>query len=161
MVGNEMKPERESTPPVVVTATSPEPPEGTMTVIVVGDTTVYPVAAIPAKRTSVTPVKFVPVMVTLVPAVADMGVKEAMVGGGRNVNPLSDPLPLGVITLNAPDVPLPTTAVIVVSPATVNDAASVPPKLTDVAPLKLIPVMVTEVPAPAEVGMKPETITGG
>ena len=32
--------------------------------------------------------------------------------------------------------------------------AAVPPKLTAVAPVKLVPVMVTVVPLPAEVGVK-------
>ena len=38
-------------------------------------------------------------------------------------------------------------------------AAAVPPMLTAVAPLRLVPVMVSEVPLPPEVGVK-EVIVG-
>jgi hypothetical protein len=43
---------------------------------------------------------------------------------------------------------------------TVNDVAAVPPKLTEDAPLKLLPVMVTVKPLPDEVGVN-EVIKGG
>jgi hypothetical protein len=41
----------------------------------------------------------------------------------------------------------------VVEFTTVNDAAAVPPKLTAVAPVKLVPDIVTVVPVFAEVGV--------
>ena len=50
--------------------------------------------------------------------------------------------------------PPPTTAVILVALTTLKDAAAVAPKLTEVAPVKLVPVMVIVVPVPAEVGVK-------
>ena len=56
-------------------------------------------------------------------------------------------VPPGVVTVMAPVAPLPTVAVIWVSQLTVKEAAAVPPKVTAVAPVKLVPVMVTAVPA--------------
>ena len=41
----------------------------------------------PPKLTAVAPVKLVPVMVTVVPLPAFVGVKEDIVGGGINVKP--------------------------------------------------------------------------
>lgn len=51
-----------------------------------------------------------------------------------------------MVTVTVPLVPLPTTAVMLVALATLNEAAGVPPKLTAVAPVKLVPVRVTVVP---------------
>src|SRR5688572_26415460 len=48
--------------------------------MLVGETTVNDAAAVPPKLTAVVPVKFVPVMVTVVPLIADVGVNEVMVG---------------------------------------------------------------------------------
>jgi hypothetical protein len=55
---------------------------------------------------------------------------------------------------------LPTTAVIWVAELTVKLWAATVPNLTAVAPVKLVPVMIIEVPVPPEVGVKP-VITGG
>jgi len=57
-------------------------PPGTVAVIWVLLLTVK-VAATPLKRTSVVPVKFVPVMVTEVPTGPDVGEKLVMVGGRK------------------------------------------------------------------------------
>ena len=81
-VGNEMYPVNEPVPPTVVTLTDPDPPDGVMAVIVVGDTTIKEVAGTLAKLTAVTPEKFVPVIVTVTPAAADVGLKLVTVGGG-------------------------------------------------------------------------------
>jgi hypothetical protein len=56
-------------------------------------------------------------------------------------------MPPSVVTCTLPVVPLPSMAVILVALFTVNEAAGVPPKLTALAPVKLVPVMVTLVPA--------------
>jgi hypothetical protein len=70
-------------PPGVVTAIFPvTAPAGTMAVICVSLLTVKVVAATPPKATAVDPVKCVPVMVTLVPTVPEVGVKELIVGDG-------------------------------------------------------------------------------
>ena len=55
-------------------------------------------------------------------------------------------VPPGVVTVTLPVDPLPTVAVIWVEESTVKLAASVPPNLTAVASVKLVPVMVTDVP---------------
>jgi hypothetical protein len=50
--------------------------------------------------------------------------------------------------------PFPTTAEIVVALVTEKEVAAVPPKLTAVAPVKLVPVIVIVVPGLADVGVK-------
>ena len=81
-------------------------------------------------------------------------------GGGRNVNPANDAEPPGVVTLMLPEDPVPTTAVILVGETTVKDAAFVPPKLTAVAPVKLVPVIVITAPGLPDKGVK-EVMAGG
>ena len=65
---------------VEVTLTLPDAPAPTTAVIVVAFTTVNDDAAVPPKLTAVVPAKFVPVIVTVVPVAAVVGVKEMMVG---------------------------------------------------------------------------------
>ena len=79
---------------------------------------------------------------------------NAGVTGLQKVKPVLAPVPLAVVTLTLPLVPLPTTAVMVVAFTTVNEVAAVPPKLTAVAPVKFVPVMVTVEPVAAVVGVK-------
>jgi len=69
-------------PPVVVTTMEPDGPDGAAAVMVVGDTTVK-LTEMPPIVTEVTLLKLVPVIVIIVPAVADVGAKELMVGAGR------------------------------------------------------------------------------
>jgi hypothetical protein len=62
-------------------------------------------------------------------------------------------VPAGVVTVTSTTVGLDTlgdTAVKVVDEATLNDTAAIEPNLTAVAPLKPLPVMVTEVPPAIE-----------
>jgi hypothetical protein len=75
------------------------------------------------------------------------------------VNPACEAVPPGVVTLTLPEAPAPTTAVMLVAETTVKDVAAVPPKLTEVAAVKLMPVTVTVAPAAPEVGAK-EVIAG-
>jgi hypothetical protein len=91
ITGNALKPVCEFVPPGVITITDPDGPDGTTAVIVVEETTVNDVAATPPKLTDEAPVKPVPVIITVVPAVADAGKKDVIKGGGINVNPESDP----------------------------------------------------------------------
>lgn len=121
--GKAMYPGAVVVPPGVVTDINPEAPEGTIAVIVEGDTTTNEVAAIPPKLTAEAELKFVPEIVTEVPAVASVGENEVMVGGGKKVNPASVPIPVGVFTVTLPDAPLPTTAVIVVEDCTMKEVA--------------------------------------
>jgi hypothetical protein len=59
---------------------------------------------------------------------------------------------LGVVTVTStvPDDPAGDTAVTVVDDVTLNDAAATEPNLTAVAPVKLVPVTVSEVPPAVE-----------
>ena len=82
-------------------------------------------------------------------------------GTCRKVNPPRPPVPPGVVTDTLPLDPIPTTAVISVLDTTVNDCAAVPPKLTPVAPLSTVPVIVTVAPCPADVGAKLVIVGGG
>jgi len=116
------------------------------------------VAAVPPKLTAVAPVKFVPVITTDKPLPELVGVKEVMVGAAI-VNPVLVAVPPGVVTLTLPLVPEPTTAVIWVDELTVNELAAVPPKLTAVAPVRFVPVMVTDPPDASVDGVK-EVIVG-
>ena len=161
MVGNEINPAKEPVPPGVVTLIEPEPPEGVTAVIVVGEIVLNELAGTPAKLTAVTPLKLVPVMVTVTPAAAVVGTKPVIPGGGRKVKPPREPWPVGVTTFTFPEAPLPTVALMEVDDNTVNPNAETPPKLTDVAPKKFTPVIMTRLPAPAIVGVKEVTITGG
>ena len=76
------------------------------------------------------------------------------------MNPANEPVPATLVTLTLPEVPLATTAVICVALTTVNELAAVPPNVTAVAPVKLVPVIVTVAPNAAEVGVK-EVMVGG
>jgi hypothetical protein len=148
-------------PPGVVTDTFPDAPFAITAVILVADTTVNEVAAVPPKLTAVAPVKLVPVRVTVVRVDAFVGVNEAIVGMvGIKVNPAIVAVPPEEVTEILPEDPDPTTAMIIVGDRTVNDVAAVPPKLTTVAPVKFVPVMVTVAPAPALVGVN-DAIVGG
>ena len=74
--------------------------------------TVNEAALTPPNRTIVAPVKLVPVIVTVAPAIAEVGVKEVIVGAGMKVNPVFEPVPAEVATEILPDAPFPTLAVI-------------------------------------------------
>jgi len=105
----------------VVTDTLPEAPLPTTAEILVGESTEKEAALILPKLTAVAPVKLVPVMVTVAPLVADVGVKEVIVGVGDEikVNPADVATPPGVVTETEPDVPAATIAVILVGDTTV------------------------------------------
>ena len=135
-------------PAGVVTATGPVvAPAGTVAVIWVSEVTVN-VAVVPLNFTAVAPVKPLPVMVTEVPDGPEVGVNEETAGAVPvTVNEaVLVPVPAGVVTATGPVVaPAGTVAVIWVSEVTVN-VAVVPLNFTAVAPVKPLPVMVTEVP---------------
>jgi hypothetical protein len=127
----------------------------------VADVTVK-LAAVPLNLTAVVPVKFVPLIVTLVPAGPVAGVKVVIVGGLTVTVKLLGlvAVPPGVVTLSDPVVaPAGTVARIAVLDVTVNPAA-VPLNLTDDAPVKFVPLMVTLVPVGPLAGVK-LAIVGG
>jgi hypothetical protein len=126
----------------------------------VAELTVKLSAAVPPKFTALALVKPVPVITTELPVPVVVGVNDVIVGTvAEYVNPASVPVPPGVVTLTAPVVPVPTTAVICVAELTVKLVAAVPPKLTALALVKPVPVIVTEVPVPPVVGVN-EVIVG-
>ena len=152
-LGGNVNPDSVPVPPGVVTLADPVVPVPTTAVIWVAELTVKLVAAVPPKLTALALVKPVPVIVTEVPVPAVVGVNEVIVGAvAEYVNPASVPVPPGVVTLTEPVVPVPTTAVICVAEFTVKLVAALPPKLTALALVKPVPVIVTEVPVPAVVG---------
>jgi hypothetical protein len=151
--GINVNPANVATPPGVVTLILPDAPFATTAVRVVLFTTVKEAAGTAPKLTRVAPVKLVPLIVTTIPAPAVAGVKEEIIGAGINVNPAAVAVPAGVVTLTLPELPLATTAVIVVALITVKEVAPRPPKLTMEAPVKLVPVIVTVVPDAAVEGL--------
>ena len=120
--------------------------------MVVAPVTVNVVAVVVPNLTAVAPVNSVPVIVTVVPPADGTGGRGEG-GDGRQALELE---------LRPPEVTVPPGVVIgdwhcarrvgrvlalmVVAPVTVNDVATVVPNLTAVAPVKLVPVMVTVVP---------------
>jgi hypothetical protein len=106
------------------------------------------------------PVRFVPVIVTTVPGCPLLGENEVIVGLGTTVNALAlDAVPAAVVTEMTPVVaPVGTDAVIEVAEATVYAVAATPLNFTAVAPARLVPAMVTTVPTPPDVGVKPVTV---
>ena len=105
--------------------------------------------------------KFAPLIVTVVPIGPDAGLNELIVNCGIKVNPPSVDEPTGVVTVTFPVFPLPTTALIWVEDTTVKELAGIPPKLTPVALLKKLPVMLMTDPAVAEDGLNELMVGGG
>jgi hypothetical protein len=104
-------------------------------------------------------VKPVPVIVTGAKAADVAGEKEVMVGGGTVNLALLVAVPPGVVTAIFPlFAPGPTTATTWVSDTGVTLAALAPLKVTPVAPVRFVPVIVTLVPTPPAVGVKLETV---
>src|SRR6267378_3016028 len=109
-------------PAEVVTLIGPVvAPDGTVAVIVVAEFTVK-LALVPLNRAAEAPVKFVPLIVTLVPTGPLPGVKLETVGGLMTVKLLALlAVPAGVVTLIEPLVaPAGTVAVIAVAEFTVK-----------------------------------------
>src|SRR5207247_1462116 len=134
-------------PPGVVTLSGPlVAPLGTVAAIEVEEFTVKP-ALVPLKVTAVAPVKFVPLIVTLVPTAPLVGVKLVIVGGLSTVKlPVLVAVPPGVVTAIAPVVAVAGTfAVIAVAEFTVKLPLT-PLNVTAVVPVKLVPLIVTLVP---------------
>jgi hypothetical protein len=130
---------------------------GTVAVIWESDATTK-VAATPSKVTELVPVNPEPVIVTLIPTGPLVGEKLLIVGApGAEVTVKLVALvavPPGVVTLIFPVVaPAGTVAVIRESEATLNVAATFL-NLTELAPLKPVPLIVTLVPTGPLVGEK-------
>ena len=96
-------------------------------------------------------------MRTFSPVGPSKGEKELIPNGAgaeEYVKPSLEPVPLGVVIEIAPDAPAPTTAWIELEPFSINEAAFTPPNLTDIAPEKLVPVILTACPELAVEGVK-------
>jgi hypothetical protein len=149
-------------PPGVVTLSGPVvAPAGTVAWIAVADVTVK-LAAVPLNVTDVAPVKFVPLIVTFVPSGPLAGVKPEIVGPLVATVKLFAlvAVPAEVVTLSGPVVALVgTVAWIAVADVTVKLAAA-PLNVTDVAPVKFVPLIVTVAPTAPLVGLK-LVIVGG
>jgi hypothetical protein len=142
----------------VVTETEPVvAPGGTVALIRVAFCT-EKVAETPLKRTAVAPVKFVPLILTEVPIGPLVGLNDVIVGAPVAVTVKFVELvavPLGVVTRIGPVVaPVGTVTVILVpAPFTVKPGAFTLLNETAVAPVKLVPLIWTEVPTGPLVGL--------
>src|SRR5712691_8109595 len=155
-------------PPPVVTPMGPVPaPEGTVAWITVGELTVYVVAVTELNVTELAPLKFVPLIWTFVPTGPLVGAKPLIVGGAGGglvtVKLLAlVAVPPPVVTPIGPVVaPEGTVAWITVGELTVYVVAATEPKVTELAPLKLVPFIWTLVPAGPLVGAKLLMVGGG
>ena len=142
-------------------------PAGVVAVICVALLTVNEAAAVTPKFTAVAPVKLVPVMVTDVPPAVDpeFGLTLLTVGAAMKLKLApQDLVPPGVVTdtLTGPAECAGVVAVIEVALTTVTLVAAAPPNVTAVAPVKLAPVIVTDVPPAAgpEFGLTLDTDGG-
>ena len=128
---------------------------GTVAMICLGERTMkVAFAVVPVNATELTDVRLVPVIVTVLPGLTVVGVKELIVGGAAKSS-LAVAVPAGAVMLIGPLVRLAgTIARTVVADTTRNDAAGVLPKRTAAAPDRFAPVMVTVVPAAPIAGEK-------
>ena len=117
--------------------------------------TVNELAAKPLKVTLLAPVRLVPVIVTIVPLGPLMGVKLVIVGTVTVKLLVLVAVPFAVVTATRPVAALAgTVAVMLVDELTVKLVAATPLKFTLVAPVKLVPVIVTIVPLGPLMGVK-------
>ncbi len=134
-------------------------PVGTATVILVpAPFTVKPGAFTLLNETAVAPVKLVPLIVTDVPTGPLVGLNDVIVGVPAPVTVKFVELvavPLGVVTRIGPVVaPVGTATVILVpAPFTVKPGAFTLLNETAVAPVKLVPLILTDVPTGPLVGL--------
>lgn len=152
-----------ATPPLVVTVSVPlVAAAGTVAVIFTAELTVNAAAA-PWNATPVTPLKLLPLITTEDAALPLPGENELIDGDGNTVKlPELVPVPLGVVAAILPvEAPLGTVTVISAAETTVNVDADVPLNVTAVAPVRLLPLTVTVIPTPADVGVNELTVGGG
>src|SRR5262249_38508138 len=107
----------------------------------------------PLNRTAVAPVNAVPVMITVAFAAPVAGEKLVMPGVTRKL-PALTAVPAGVVTLIFPDVAVAGTVTVMALAVTVLTVPALPLNFTALAPVKLLPVIVTSVFTAPLVGMK-------
>jgi hypothetical protein len=127
-------------------------PAGTVAVICVEELTVN-AALVPLNVTDVVPVKFVPVITTLVPTGPDVGAKVVTRGPTAKLLTLVAVPPGAVIAMGPVVAPEGTEVVTFVDELIVN-VALVPLKVNDVAPVKPLPLTMTLAPMAPIVGEK-------
>ena len=129
-------------------------PDGTVAVTDVAVLGVN-VAVTPLNFTAVTPVRFVPVIVTLVPTGPLVGVNDVIDGPATTVKLVAlfaGPPPVVVTWIGPVVAPVGTVAVIWVAELTTYVVAAVVLNITDVVHPKFVPVMTTLVPVDPVVG---------
>tara|TARA_R110002072_G_scaffold288122_1_gene454195 strand:+ start:257 stop:910 length:654 start_codon:yes stop_codon:yes gene_type:complete len=165
IAGGAMKvnPARFAVPPRVVTVTEPlVDPAGTAVTTWVPVLLVITAPGPLPKVIEVAPLRLVPVIVMEVPVAAVVGVKLATVGAGTKVKPAKLLVPPGVVTVTVPLAePAGTVAVTWLAVFAVTVAAGPPPKVTRVAPARLVPLIATVEPTPPAPGLNPVTFGGG
>ena len=109
------------------------------------------VAETPLNLMAVAPVKFAPLMTTLAPTVPLTGV-NAVIRAATVKLVAVVAVPAGVVTLMGPVVAFAGTVVVICVLLFTVNVAETPLNLTDVAPVKLAPVIVTLVPGAPLVG---------
>src|SRR5207245_6589948 len=118
----------------------------------VADSTVKD-ATSPLNFTEVTPVKSLPLIVTIVPAVPEAGLKDEIFGKTAKDDVLVA-VPSSVVTDIGPLVAVTgTVALIELRDVIVKDDASTPPNFTEVVPIKPLPLIYTCVPDVPEIGV--------
>ena len=112
------------------------------------------------KVTLVAPVKFVPVKVTVAPTCPLVGEKLVRVGLATfTVKLLADvAVPCGVTSEIFPVTAAVGTVAVALVALSTEKVEETPPIVTEVAPVKFVPVSVTEVPAVPLVGVKLEMV---
>ena len=147
-------------PPGVVTEIVPVvAPVGTVVEIWLASVT-EKVADVPLNFTLVAPVKFVPVKVTVASTCPLAGEKLVSVGlATLTVKLLTEvAVPCGVKSEIFPDTAALGTVTVVLVALLTEKVAATPPIVTEVAPVKFVPVSVTDVPAAPLVGLKFEIV---
>jgi hypothetical protein len=137
-------------------------PAGTVQVISPELTTVKTIF-VPLSLTAVAPLKSEPVMVITVPTGPLVGLKEVMVGASTvTVKDAEEvAVPPAVVTLMVPVVAETGTTVVICVALTTVKVVVTPLKRTAVAPVKFVPVNVTDVPAGPLVGLKEVMVGAG
>ena len=145
-------------PLLVVTLTRPEVAlPGTVAVIWMSLSTVNVVAEVPLNFTALAPVKPVPLITTLAPVKPAVGVKLVTVGAAATVKLVAlVAWPPGVFTTIGPDPVVALATVTLICTAVFESmlCTAVPLTVTEVAPLRLLPLMVIWVPTGPLAGVK-------
>ena len=101
-----------------------------------------------------------PIIVIGVPTSPAIGKNELIIGAGLKVKPPARTVPPWLTTTNSPVSPSGTTAVTILSATKAKVVAALPPKLTEVVPVRLAPFITTVSPLAANFGSNKEIVGG-